>query len=190
MFCKLIQANSQINMADLSDIFSHLIGLDVPYFSCRGYVSQSEQWRASQRLMGYSQGGQRPYIVHLGDHDPSGIDMTRDIIDRLRTFGCDIEVNRIALNMSQVEEYSPPPNPAKVTDSRFHDYAKQYGNECWELDALEPQLLTKLVEETVLAVRDQDTWDEREAEQEEQRSMLHKITENYSDVVGWIDDLP
>ena len=163
--------------------------LDVPYFSCRGYVSQSEQWRAAQRLMGYQRNGQKPYIVHLGDHDPSGIDMTRDIIDRLRIFGCDLEVNRIALNMDQVEEYNPPPNPAKMTDSRFRDYADQYGGECWELDALEPQLLAKLVTDTVLAVRDQDLWDEKMREQEQHRDMLEKISSNYDDVSEYVDNL-
>ncbi len=94
-------------------------GLDVPYFCCRGYVSQSEQWRAAMRLHGYARRGQVPYIIHLGDHDPSGIDMTRDITDRLRLFGCDLKVDRIALNMDQVEHYNPPPNYAKVTDSRY-----------------------------------------------------------------------
>jgi hypothetical protein len=139
--------------------------------------------------MGYASGGQKPYIVHLGDHDPSGIDMTRDIIDRLRTFGCDLEVNRIALNMDQVEEHNPPPNPAKMTDSRFQDYAEQFGDSCWELDALEPQLLTQLVRDTVLAIRDDDLWDERVALQEEHRATLEKISDNFQDVREYIDDL-
>jgi hypothetical protein len=59
---------------------------DVAWFSCRGYVSQSEMWSAAQRLREYIKAGQNVVILHLGDHDPSGIDMTRDITDRLRTF--------------------------------------------------------------------------------------------------------
>jgi hypothetical protein len=55
----------------------------VDYFSCRGYVSQSEMHDAAMRLKRYSRQGQTPVIIHLGDHDPSGIDMTRDITDRL-----------------------------------------------------------------------------------------------------------
>jgi len=96
---------------------------DVPYFACRGYVSQSEMWRAGQRNGRYSGDGQIPVIIHLGDHDPSGIDMTRDNASRLGLFGeTDIEVRRIALNMVQIEQYKPPPNPAKMTDSRFDSY--------------------------------------------------------------------
>jgi len=52
--------------------------LDTPWFSCRGYVSQSEQWAAGQRLLSHIERGQAVTVLHLGDHDPSGIDMTRD----------------------------------------------------------------------------------------------------------------
>jgi hypothetical protein len=60
--------------------------LDVPLFSCRGYTSQSEVWGAAQRLQAYLMAGQEVVILHFGDHDPSGLDMTRDIRERLRLF--------------------------------------------------------------------------------------------------------
>ncbi len=63
---------------------------DVDYFACRGYVSQSEMWRAARRLHRYSTMGQTPVILHFGDHDPSGIDMTRDIVDRMGMFGATV----------------------------------------------------------------------------------------------------
>lgn len=108
--------------------------LDVPYFSCRGYTSQSEMWSAAQRLLAHRKSGQMPYIIHLGDHDPSGKDMTRDIQDRLELFmGDSIQVNRIALNWDQIEQYNPPPNPAKITDSRALAYIAEFGSESWEL---------------------------------------------------------
>ena len=83
-------------------------------------------------------------IIHLGDHDPSGIDMTRDIQERLQMFGADVYVKRVALTMNQIGTYNPPPNPAKITDSRASKYIDEYGNESWELDALEPQVITDL----------------------------------------------
>ena len=61
-------------------------------------------------------------IIHLGDHDPSGIDMTRDIQERLQMFGADVYVKRVALTMNQIGTYNPPPNPAKITDSRASKY--------------------------------------------------------------------
>ena len=98
--------------------------LDIPFLACRGYLSASEMWTAAhKRFRQYIIAGQQPVLIHLGDHDPSGIDMTRDIRDRLDLLGGNTSgqliVNRIALNMDQVEEYNPPPNPAKTTDSRL-----------------------------------------------------------------------
>lgn len=60
--------------------------VDVPHFSCRGYVSQSEQHAAGRRFKRRIEAGQKVVIIHLGDHDPSGIDMTRDINDRISRF--------------------------------------------------------------------------------------------------------
>ena len=146
--------------------------LDVPYFSCRGYTSQSEMWGAAQRTEQYEQ---PTLIIHLGDHDPSGIDMTRDIRDRLAMFMGGLEVKRIALNMDQVDKYTPPPNPAKLTDSRIGAYIAEFGEESWELDALEPQVLVDLVEKTILSVRDDDIWDEAEAEEDEAKAILSRV---------------
>jgi hypothetical protein len=87
--------------------------LDCPCFSCRGYTSQSEMWGAAMRFIEKSENSRECVLIHLGDHDPSGIDMTRDIRERLAMFGASVDVKRIALNMPQIEEYNPPPNPAK-----------------------------------------------------------------------------
>ena len=105
--------------------------------------------------------GKRVVLIYLGDHDPSGIDMTRDIEDRLGTFmmgkGASFSgVLRIALNMDQVEEYQPPENPAKSSDSRFKSYVIEFGPSSWELDALEPVVLSKLVEDSILKHLDID----------------------------------
>ena len=143
----------------LSGVFQRVCEeLDVPFFACRGYVSQSEMWRAARRLLRYSRNGQTPIIFHFGDHDPSGIDMTRDIRDRVALFGAEIELNRMALNMDQVDQYGPPPNPAKTTDARFQGYVVEYGDESWELDALDPKSLARLVRSGVESIRDAKAW--------------------------------
>lgn len=132
-----------------------------PYFACRGYVSQSEMWRAAERFYRYAKEGKDVYVLHLGDHDPSGIDMTRDIMDRLETFeDFSTLVEREALNFNQIEELQPPPNPAKTTDSRFKDYKAKYGEESWELDALDPQYLIDLIQNYIDNLLDRDLWNE------------------------------
>lgn len=150
--------------------------LDVSYFSCRGYTSQSEMWAAGRRLQRFAEHhDQTPVIVHLGDHDPSGIDMSRDIADRLELFMGGMEVNRIALNMDQVRKYSPPPNPAKITDSRATKYIKLHGHESWELDALDPKVLSDLIEKTVLTYRDEDIWQRSEKKEQKYKTKLLKV---------------
>lgn len=156
--------------------------LQIPLFSCRGYTSQSEMWVAAQRMKQYQEGNQEAIILHFGDHDPSGIDMSRDIADRLELFMGGIELNRLALNMAQVEEYTPPPNPAKTTDSRFKAYIKEYGAESWELDALDPRTLSELVRNEVEVYRDQDAWEELEAEENEARDLLGKTSRHWQEI--------
>jgi hypothetical protein len=153
--------------------------LHVDFFACRGYNSQSEQWRAGMRFANYIRKGQKPIVFHLGDHDPSGIDMTRDNEDRLSMFaGVPIQVVRLALNMDQVERYAPPPNPAKVTDSRFADYEARFGSESWELDALSPTVIRDLISDAVMRVRDEALWDAATMRETEDLETLLEFTEN------------
>lgn len=157
---------------------------DCPYFSCKGYTSQSEMWRAARRFEGYRLDGQRPVIIHLGDHDPSGIDMTRDIDDRNNElFGVPVKVDRIALNMDQIEEYDPPPNPAKMTDSRFESYFAEFGDESWELDALEPAMLNKLIQDRIQDYLDLELYNERRELEEEGRELLQQVSDQWAEVV-------
>jgi hypothetical protein len=79
---------------------------DVPCFSCRGFVSASEMWIASQRMIKMYRNERRCIVLHLGDHDPSGIDMTRDIKDRFKLFGAAVDIKRLALNMDQVRQWA------------------------------------------------------------------------------------
>lgn len=157
--------------------------LDIPYFACRGYPSDSETWAAAQRLLGYVEQGQRPVILHFGDHDPSGIDMTRDIMEKMKLFGAfGVEVRRLALTMDQVNQYSPPPNPAKANDPRFQSYLTEYGDESWELDALEPTVLSSIVSAEVADLVDHDAWDDIVDDEKSERELLGAVSTHWGKV--------
>lgn len=160
-------------------------GLDVPYFSCRGYTSQSEMWSAAQRFLQQRNREQR-IIIHLGDHDPSGIDMSRDIQERLDMFGADVYVKRVALTMEQIGFYNPPPNPAKITDSRCEKYIAQYGHESWELDALEPKVITDLITQEVTTYRDEEMFLQICSKEKREKRELQMLCDNYNDVVSYL----
>lgn len=161
--------------------------LDVPYFSCRGYTSQSEMWSAAQRFIRQKNRESR-IIIHLGDHDPSGIDMTRDIQERLDLFGADVEVKRVALTMNQIQTYNPPPNPAKITDSRCSKYIDQYGDESWELDALEPKVITDLIKEQVTMYRDDDLYRKVCGREKSEREELQLVCDYYDETISYLKE--
>lgn len=153
--------------------------LDVPYFSCRGYTSQSEMWSAGMRLARHVGNNQDPLIIHLGDHDPSGIDMTRDVEARLSMFARGaVEVKRIALNRAQVDKYKCPENPAKLDDPRANGYIAEHGRHSWELDALDPELLVKLIKTEVLKHRDEKKLKLVLKEEEVNKEKLRDCAEN------------
>lgn len=204
----------------------------VPYFSCRGYTSASELWNAAQRIGNHLVNGNRVTVLHVGDHDPSGLDMTRDIKERLALFltndwnrsthfrsrkgryditpparstnelirqdmretireaGGEIgdnelpwRVRRIALNYNQVQQYNPPPNPAKTTDSRFIKYEQETGlDESWELDALDPVVLQTLINDEIDTARDDDLWADVVEEQERDQRVLQHLSTNWSTI--------
>lgn len=122
----------------------------VPHFACRGYTSQSEQYRAGKRFAQVIANGQTPIVFHLGDHDPSGVHMTEDNRTRLELLaGQEVELVRLALNMDQVRKYDPPPNPAKESDKRAAAYIRKYGRKSWELDALSPRVIDGLIKRSL-----------------------------------------
>lgn len=155
---------------------------DVPLLAARGYPSATTLREfAKGRIMGAS-----PQIVvlHLGDHDPSGIDMTRDLEERLQLFSrnqVDIQFERIALNMDQIEEQKPPPNPAKTTDSRYDEYRRRFGDESWELDALTPSYLHGLVTRHIEAYVDWPQWNATRQRIDEVKRRLQELADNFKD---------
>lgn len=156
---------------------------DVPYFSCRGYTSQSEMWVGAMRLKEWAEDhDQTPIIFHLGDHDPSGRDMTRDVTDRIELFMGGVRLERLALNMNQIRQYNPPPNPAKVTDSRATAYIQEFGSSSWELDALEPRVIVTLIQRNIDRLKDKEIWAEDVARQKKERALLAKAAKNWHSI--------
>ena len=122
------------------------------------------------------------HLFYLGDLDPSGEDMVRDIRERLHMFGVDdLEVTKVALTMAQVEEHEPPPNPTKVTDPRAQAFIDEFGESCWEVDALSPPILEALIREAFVEIIDSDAMAVIEEEEENQRGWLRHD-------LGWDDE--
>ena len=127
----------------------------------RGYSSYSYLRETANRISQHCSDGKPAVILHFADHDPSGIDMSRDLQDRLAKY-CgwrEVEVRRIALTYDQVRQYNLIPNPVKQADRRSTGYVNQYGDQCWELDAIEPNELITLCQTAVDSlIQDRAAW--------------------------------
>lgn len=156
---------------------------DIPYFSCRGNCSQSEMWEAGQRLQRrQDQEGVDTIILYGGDHDPKGVDMTRDVRDRLSMFvGDDVEVRRIFLNIDQVRLYDPPPNPLKEGDSTAGKYREEFGDEAWELDALDPKVIADLIQAEIDTIVDPEPWQAAKDKMAAQKAKLGRMIDSFDD---------
>lgn len=140
----------------------------------RGYSSCTAIHDASERIK-EKQDDKKCHILYLGDHDPSGVDMVRDIKDRLAQFGSKVEVNRIALTQEQIKEYNPPPNPAKIKDPRAKDYIAKFGNTSWEVDALNPDILHKIIRTAVEELIDTDKFNAMLEQEKEDKKKLEEF---------------
>ena len=163
----------------------------VPHMSCKGYLSASEAWRAGKRYEQKLYDGKQCVLIHLGDHDPSGIDMTRDNRDRIDLFTRmpeEVEVVRLALNRDQIDQFNPPPNPAKITDSRAKEYIKRFGSTSWELDALEPQVMTQMIQGEITKYIDDYIWNKVASEQEDVEHLLSKLYSRWPDIKNLLED--
>ena len=143
----------------------------------RGYSSTSAMYDAHQRFKRAIKRNQKCKILYLGDHDPSGLDMIRDIKNRLDEFYVDVEVKQIGLTQHQIKQYSPPPNPAKITDPRAKDYIKEFGNVSYEVDALTPQVLNTLVEFNIRNIIDLEMYQEVLDKEELDKDTLRNFAE-------------
>lgn len=127
----------------------------------KGYTSSSAIYDSYERLSDRISSGQSAKILYFGDHDPSGLDMVRDVRERLvmmfengdrlgyEPTDDQFEIIPIGLTMAQIKKYKLPPNPTKMTDTRSDKYIAEFGKTCWEVDALRPDVLTEIVESNI-----------------------------------------
>lgn len=141
----------------------------------RGYSSATAMYDAAKRL---KRAKQKSHILYLGDHDPSGLDMIRDIEQRLSEFGCYPEIHRIALTSEQIEEYDPPPNPAKWTDTRAEAYVAEFGETCWEVDALPPEVLNEILTDSIEQLIDTVKFEDMKQAEQHDKERLEEIIDN------------
>lgn len=168
----------------------------------RGYGSITAIYDAYRRFKRQIEAGKTTHLLYFGDHDASGLDMVRDIKERMYQFfkygfrekfiehNQDADwylaylhdiftVDHVGLTTEQVEQYDPPPNPAKESDPRFKWYQAEYGNSSWEVDALDPQVLNELLSTAIEDRIDIDKYETMIIQEDDDRSDLDEIKDDY-----------
>lgn len=158
-------------------------------FPSRGYSSFTKVMEALERFPEHK----RITVLHFGDHDPSGLDMSRDIGSRLNDYSRSYQngglvVKRVALDIDQVRALNLPSNPTKKADSRARDYVGRYGDACWELDAVAPDTLSQWVKEAVEREIDMTTWKAAEEKAKEERNRIRQALEDCKEEIGNVRD--
>lgn len=142
----------------------------IPMTSGRGFCSIPPRQEMLQRFR--KSGKERLVIIVVSDFDPEGESICESFARSMRDdFDCDISAVKAAPTYQQTQEMKlPPALTAKDTSSRYAAFSKPYGDDVYELEALEPEVLMQLVDEAVRSVLDIDIFNaEQEKERDESR---------------------
>ena len=164
-------------MSDIANQYS------VRTFPTRGYPSFTYVNRMATYIRKRLKG--KPTVVlYFGDFDPSGIDIERDLAERLKKYDAgDFKVIRIALTKDQIQEYDLPPMPVKRSDARSESFLESYGDLSVELDALDPNTLKLMVAQSIASNIDLDLWRKKEERIESLKVWIKGKLDNMENLV-------
>ena len=128
----------------------------IPLTIMRGFSSLRPRWEIARRFR--KSGKQKLVLIVLTDFDPDGQEIAQSVARSIRD---DFEVGRIepiraAITPEQIEEYDlkASPTKAKTGSANYEKFASEYGDDCYELEALDPEDLQEVLRETINAAID------------------------------------
>ena len=141
-----------------------------------GFGSATEVYNVSQ-----DDNGQELVVLYVGDFDPSGMFMSEeDLPNRLSKYhGDHVTLRRIALTRDQVRGLTSFPASDKKKDPRYKWFVANYGDRCWELDAMDPNDLRDCVEETIKGLIDPIAWERSEVVNRATRDSMVSFFKHY-----------
>jgi hypothetical protein len=144
--------------------------LDVALLVVRGFSSRVYLHDTADRIREQD----KPAFVFLfGDHDPSGVDISRDAAETIERYAPDADVTfqRVAVTPEQIQEWNLPTRPTKSEDPR----AKNWDGESVELDAIPPAALRELVRDCIAGQIDVERWKASEKAEKADRKKLKNL---------------
>ena len=123
--------------------------------------------------------GKPCHVYYVGDFDPSGWQMARNLEEKLVEFGAAVAFVRLAVNREQIQTWALPTRPSKVTDARCKAFFAKFGDSApsVELDAIHPDLLRGLVRDAIEQHIDYDQLEALRREEGAAREVLQELAQ-------------
>jgi hypothetical protein len=156
----------------------------VPLMVTRGYPSLTFLHDSAYTLVAQ----QKPaHIYYFGDFDPSGVDISRNVEERIRQFVAEyrypvsIQFTRVAVNKEQIALYNLPTRPTKKTDTRSSSFD---GDASVEVDAIPPNILREMIRGCITPHLPMDEIQRHLQIQQLERDSLLAVSQRFRDFGG------
>ncbi len=145
---------------------------DVPLMVTRGYASLSYLYTAAEAI---AEQDKPAFLYYFGDFDPSGVDIPRNIEQRLREFAPEAEIHFecVAVTPEQIRDWELPARPTKKTDTR----SGKFDGASVEVDAIQPSMLRKLVRDRIAEHIDRKALKVLQVAEKSEREYLEQLVE-------------
>lgn len=124
----------------------------------------------SKHMIGKKLAEENALVLHIGDHDPSGVHMYKSLDEDISAFceyfGGDVEFIRLAVTPKHVEKYNLPTAPSKETDKR------SFSGLTTQAEALDPRTLATIVRTAIEENMDLDILESVKQEETDIRRRL------------------
>ena len=149
----------------------------------RGQSSSTYINAYAERARKVIEAGQRPVILHIGDHDPTGERIPHSIKKALREHHQldDVHIERVALTVDQIKQYNVPASfeAVKASDPNYRWFREQGWNTAAEVDALHPAVLKESIENALVRYLDTDDMIEQQRIEKRERKTLKKLERRF-----------
>jgi hypothetical protein len=182
---------------------------DIALRVCRGYASVSfageiaDEWQRIEKPI---------FAYYLGDFDPSGFDLERDLREKLARYsgrwcvqsdifdenrswaklttgpGYTVDSDsfcwgRLAVQYADFHDHNLIPLPVKQKDRRARAFIERHGDECAEVDALPPSELRSRVRQAIESHIDQERWKRLQKTEELEKETLERVMKGWKKVI-------
>lgn len=169
----------------LEGVFSTVVDeYGVSLWTFGGYNSESFDFEFAEAITDITDTGRSVVIIYFGDHDPSGLDIERATVERLRRFGAQFEWQRVGLLAEDFDAFNLARVPVKPTDTRAKVFLSKFGDRAAEVDALPPDILGRRIRAAVETFIEPTAWESLRAAEAAEKEALETVMGNWDAAVA------